>query len=87
MKNYLRECKNALLKDWFAYVRHDAVSGNGFVIFAYGLRLIATYALWFLFRVLLALLFPLCAFLLLKAKDSKEERLRKRKETADRMHE
>ena len=57
----------ALVFGWFDFVKRDSVCGNGFQIAAYGFKLTAKYAALFLFRLLVALLFPLSALVIMRS--------------------
>ena len=56
----------ALFKGWGDIVCDDAVCGNGFVIFAYGVKLIAKYAVLYALRFIVAATAPLSALLVMK---------------------
>jgi hypothetical protein len=66
--NYFKACKIALLADWFDFISDDSVCGNGFVITAYGIKLIALYLFSFIVRALFAVLFPLTALIVMRMK-------------------
>ena len=75
MKRYIDGCKGALFRGWFDWVKIDSVCGNGFTIFLYGLKLIFIYMFCFVIRLLIAVLFPITAFMVIKFDDDHEKRM------------
>ena len=67
-RSYLESVKMAIFYSYGDYIRIDAVSGNGFTIFLYGLKLMVMYCLSFFFRLLVAITFPLSALLIMRCK-------------------
>jgi Flp pilus assembly protein TadB len=57
---------DAAFRGWGDIVQNDSVYGNGFKIFAYGVRLLAWYLLAYTLRLLIALTAPLSAILVMK---------------------
>lgn len=55
----------AIRAPWFYYIKRDSVCGHGFEILLYGIKLILSYIALFLLRALVAILFPLSAFLIM----------------------
>ena len=64
--NYRNAMIAAVFVDWFGYIKQDAICGNGFEIFWYGLNLIFKYIVSFITRLIIALFFPISAVLILK---------------------
>lgn len=63
---YFTAMKVALCFDWFKYIKRDSVSGNGFQIAAYGLKLVFLYLTAFLCRLLIAVAFPVSALVVMR---------------------
>jgi len=53
----------AICKGWDCGIKRDSISGNGFYICLYGVKLILSYFVQLLLRVVFAVLFPLTACL------------------------
>jgi len=62
---YLQACKIALFHGYFDFIKDDSIYGNGFVITFYGIKLILMYFVEFIARIVIALIFPLSAFLIM----------------------
>jgi hypothetical protein len=71
---YKEALKRSLFSGWLDFVVNDSVCGNGFVILAYGLKLVAFYAIFFAIRVLMLVVFPLTALILIKIDRDKKAR-------------
>lgn len=65
--NYFQAMLLAFTGSWFDYIKQDSISGNGFQIFAYGLKLIGKYVLYFILRLIIVALFPISAILFMVA--------------------
>jgi len=63
---YLRAIKIAVFNGWGDIIINDNIYGNGFIIFAYGLKLIVWYFIAYILRIFLALFAPLSAFIVLE---------------------
>ncbi len=64
---YLNACKSAILDGWSDLLLNDCASGNCFQILGYGIKSSCKVLLSFIARFLLALFFPLSAFLVMKS--------------------
>jgi len=83
---YAEGMKQAILHDWTCGVKFDCVSGNGFEITWYGVKLIIKYILQFIFRVVFALLFPISAVLMIRIDRTENKRKKSVKRKADDLH-
>lgn len=61
-------------KGWAKPLEHTSVSGNGFEIFFYGLKVICFYFIAYSFRILALLVFPLSALLVMYAENKYQKR-------------
>jgi hypothetical protein len=59
---YTKAVWKALSNPWFDYIENDSVSGNGFQIVFYGIKLIFIYLSLFIFRLVIFILFPISGF-------------------------
>lgn len=83
---YAEGMKQAIFHDWTCGIKLDCVSGNGFEIAWYGVKLIIKYILQFIFRIVFALLFPISAMLMIRIARTENNRRNSVKRKVDDLH-
>ena len=73
----------ALLRGWGDLVSRDNISGNGFQITAYGLRLIAIIFIRCVVRFVFSVLFPMTALIIMWHEKDDDERRKRMEEAVD----
>lgn len=73
IKTYLTACKVAILSGWTDDIPKDCATGNCFQILFYGLKSSIITLFVLLARFVLAVLFPLSAFLVIRVDKANEE--------------
>jgi len=74
---YLKGCWGAIADNWGGVLVRDAACGNAFQILLYGFKSSLMIVLFYVFRVLFALAFPLSAIIIIQ-QDKKQKEWEKR---------
>ena len=77
---YTQAMRIALLRGWGDLIRRDNISGNGFQITAYGLKLIAIIFIRCVVRFVFAVLFPITALIIMWYEKDDDERRKQMEE-------